>query len=59
MFSKCFNVYLICSAIIRVAFVAAITVAAIWLKNIHILWWYILPALMSVSFEKGEDCNKK
>lgn len=37
-----------------VAFVC-VTIAAICFQKVSVLWWYILPALMSCSVETGKD----
>ena len=47
----------IVSEITRMVAFICITICAIYFQRVGVLWWYIVPFLMGVSFEtkKGSD----
>lgn len=47
------KLYAINCSLRAVAFIC-ITIAAMYFKEIGILWWYLLPAFMSLSKEEKE-----
>ena len=50
--------FLICNAIVRSVAFACITFVAIHFENANILWWYILPLLMSPTIEDRRENDK-
>lgn len=48
---------IITNAIIRSVFFICVTAAAISFEKTGILWWYILGALMEISYKKEEKHN--
>lgn len=43
------KIFLICNAIVRIVAFVCITYAALYLHKPGLLWWYIVPLLMSPS----------
>ena len=39
--------FLICNVVVRIVAFICITYAALYLRNPKLLWWYIVPLLMS------------
>ena len=39
-----------CHCLVQMVFIVCITIAAIKFNNLYLLWWYILPACMTVTF---------
>lgn len=40
----------ILNGLTRVALVIGITYCAVYFRNAYILWWYMVPAFMSIEF---------
>jgi hypothetical protein len=43
------------SFLFRIVAFVCITIAAIYFQNALLLWWYILPSIMSCKVETGKD----
>lgn len=39
--------FIICNTIVRIVAFVCITYAALYLRNPKLLWWYLVPLLMS------------
>ena len=47
--------FLICSVIVRSIAFICITLAAIYFKRPSLLWWYVVPLLMSPSITDEDE----
>ena len=53
------KLYVITHAIIIVSFIICITIAAIHFNRCGLLWWYLLPALISGLEVKSDNRTKQ